>query len=94
MNNTITVPPYSISSLPNPSTITVTGAYLATSTNGVEWTTSLPSISDVKKLTDRVEALEKKLFILHENKEAMEKFESLKEAYEAYKIVEKLVYGG
>ena len=52
----------------------------------------LPNNLDFKKLSDRIDEIEKRLCILHENKTLQEKYESLREAYEAYKIIEKLVY--
>ena len=47
---------------------------------------------EYKQLLKRVNELEKKLCILHENSELHGKFESLRHAYEEYKIIEKLVY--
>ena len=52
----------------------------------------LPGNTEFKKLSDRVEIIEKRLCILQENEELQEKFKSLQQAYEAYKIIEKLVY--
>ena len=42
---------------------------------------------------ERLEMLEKKLFALTENKEKLEQFPSLKDAYDNYKLVEKMIFG-
>ena len=42
-------------------------------------------------LLKRVEELEERLLVLHPNHKLHEKYESLKEAYESYKIIERLV---
>lgn len=42
---------------------------------------------------ERLEMLEKKLFALTEDKEKLEQFPSLKDAYENYKLVEKMIFG-
>ncbi len=46
---------------------------------------------DIIKLQDRLEEIEKRLLILRPNIEKMEKYAALKEAYEAYKIIDGLI---
>jgi hypothetical protein len=60
------------------------------STSGATWT-SYPTNAEYDKLTARVEALEKRLAILQPNETMQEKYPALQEAYDAYKIIEKLV---
>lgn len=49
-------------------------------------------IDEHNTLLKRVEELEKRLLIIPPNEALQEKYPALKEAYEAYKIIEKLVY--
>ena len=51
------------------------------------------AVEPVMDLHDRVLAIEKKMAILNTNLERAEKFPALKEAYESYLIIEKLIYG-
>jgi hypothetical protein len=42
---------------------------------------------------ERLEMLEKKLFMITEDSEKLEQFPSLKDAYENYKLVERMIFG-
>ena len=50
-----------------------------------------PTISDHEMLIKRIEAIEDRLLILQPNQELQDKYPALQEAYEAYKIIEKMV---
>jgi hypothetical protein len=60
---------------------------------GVNPVLPLPLNSDEEfiKLRKRVEEIEKRLAILHPNEELQAKYPALQEAYDAYKIMEKIV---
>ena len=70
---------------------------LITSNSAGIWPTSnspydcFITTSEHKKLQDRVEEIEKRLAILQPNETLQEKYPALQEAYDAYKIIEKLV---
>lgn len=49
---------------------------------------------DFQDLKVRISEIEKRLYILQPNKDLEEKFESLKEAYNTYKIIEGLLASG
>ncbi len=52
---------------------------------------NLPDNSDFKELKDRIEGIEKRLAILIPNTELQARFPALQEAYDHYKLIEKLV---
>ena len=58
--------------------------------SGATWTSHTTN-AEYDKLAARVEALEKRLAILQPNETMQEKYPALQEAYDAYKIIEKLV---
>ncbi len=60
---------------------------------GVQLVLDLPSDPNFKKLLEKVQELEKRLLVLYPNEQLHEKYESLKEAYESYKLIEKLIDG-
>ena len=64
-------------------TPTFTGTYVFPDLNAKQ--------TDLHKIENRLIEIEKRLLILHPDFEQMEKYASLKEAYEAYKIIEKLI---
>jgi chaperonin cofactor prefoldin len=68
-----------------------TGILTTNSTNNSHIYLNLSDDKSFKDLMKRVEIIEQRLAILHPNEELQEKFESLKEAYDAYKIIERLV---
>lgn len=53
--------------------------------------TTFPTQEDHLKLCKRLEAIEERLAIIIPNQTLHDKFPALQEAYEAYKIVERLV---
>lgn len=59
----------------------------------IDWSYTTEHTSPVRDLYNRIVELEKKMAILNVNLERVEKFPALKEAYESYLIIEKLVYG-
>lgn len=67
-----------------------TQQYITNGINGATWTSHLTN-AEYDKLTARVVALEKRLAILQPNETMQEKYPALQEAYDAYKIIEKLV---
>lgn len=75
----------------------VTGVGLTTSTNwgtsAVQLELNLPTDPNFKRLADKVVELEKRLLVLHPNEQLHEKYPALKEAYDAYLIIERLVNG-
>jgi len=73
-------------------------AYLNTkfSKDANDWSANYNGVhhtAPILDLYDRIASLEKKMAILNVNLERVEKFPALKEAYESYLIIEKLVYG-
>jgi hypothetical protein len=70
----------------------IAGPGLSVCDSGTWITISSTTENSIKEMSSRIDELEKKLSILVENREAQEKFPALKEAYEAYKIIERLVY--
>jgi len=75
-----------------------TGAGLIVSNPGMYEETAilslhLPSNPDFIVLSNRVETIEKVLGILHPSSELHDQYPALKEAYEAYKIIENLITG-
>ena len=84
--------------IPNVSTTVfaspATSQYVLSNVSGgassTTWTT-YPSKTDYEKLEARVIALEERFAILQPNETMQEKYPALREAYEAYKIIEKLV---
>ena len=52
----------------------------------------VPSEAEFKNLMDRMAKIEERLAILEPNQELQDKYPALQEAYEAYKIIEKLVH--
>jgi hypothetical protein len=71
------------------------GMTVASSWNspGVQLELNLPLDPNFKKLSERIQELEKRLLVLHPNEGLHEKYPALKEAYEAYQIIEKLING-
>ena len=53
----------------------------------------LPNNSDFKKIQERMSAIEKRLAILEPNENLQAKYPALQEAYDHYKLIEKLVEG-
>jgi hypothetical protein len=76
----------------------VTGQVLTVGSNNIpSWTSSytipgVPSEEEFKNLMDRMVKIEERLAILEPNQELQDKYPALQEAYEAYKIIEKLVH--
>lgn len=58
---------------------------------GTGYYSDSPTKSDHEMLLKRIEEIEKRLFILQPNQELQDKYPGLKEAYEAYRIIEKMV---
>jgi hypothetical protein len=54
---------------------------------------NLPKDPNFQGLCNRIAELEKRLLVLHPNGELHEKYPALKEAYDTYLIIEKLVNG-
>jgi hypothetical protein len=54
---------------------------------------NLPMDPNFKRLIDRVMELEKRLLVLHPNEALHEKYPALKEAYDAYLMIERLING-
>lgn len=68
-----------------------------TMSNGSSWQTldlNLPDNKDFIDLKSRVEAIENRLAILGPNEELQARFPALQEAYDHYKLIEKLVNDG
>jgi len=64
--------------------------------NGYITIASALDLSDnetIQNLQKKVEELEKRLLVLHPNNKLHDKYESLKDAYEAYQIIERLIDG-
>lgn len=51
----------------------------------------LPNNKDFQDMTKRIEKIEERLSILRPNEELHEKYPALREAYEHYMLIEKLV---
>lgn len=51
----------------------------------------IPTAEEFKNLTDRITKIEARLAILHPNHLLQDRFPALQEAYDTYKMVEKLV---
>ena len=78
----------------DPSVFTSTGLAVVGSIGATYITGTFTSQSDSQILLKRIEAIEERLAILEPNQELQEKYPSLQEAYDAYKIIEKLVKSG
>jgi hypothetical protein len=64
--------------------------------NGAGWQTleiNLPDNKDFKELESRISKIEKILCILAPNEELQKRFPALQEAYDHYKVIEKLTLG-
>ena len=59
--------------------------------NAVWTSVSLPTNEDFQKLQARLSIIEERLAILEPNQPLQDKFPALQEAYDAYKIIERLV---
>jgi hypothetical protein len=76
----------------------VVGQVLTVGASGIpQWNSSytfpgIPSEEEFNKLMDRMTKMEERLAILEPNQELQDKYPALQEAYEAYKIIEKLVH--
>lgn len=55
---------------------------------------NLPDNKDFNELKERIECIEKRLAIVIPNTELQARFPALQEAYDHYKLIEKLVNGG
>jgi hypothetical protein len=55
---------------------------------------NLPDNKDFVELKERIENIEKRLAIIIPNKELQARFPALQEAYDHYKLIEKLVNDG
>lgn len=67
----------------------------STSTNNtfISNHSALPSVADLKSITSRLESIEKMLCILLPvDERKLQKFESLKTAYDNYKLIETLIH--
>lgn len=51
----------------------------------------LPTTEQMGAIADRLDAIEKRLLILQPNLELQDKYVSLKEAYDNYKLIERLL---
>jgi hypothetical protein len=72
--------------------VTTTGNAAGTIVVSADYTTwESPYPNETKELKERLEVIEKRLMIIHPDKELHEKYPALKEAYEAYRIVERLI---
>lgn len=73
--------------------ITTVGAgMLVTNSNwGTTLDLDLSNNKDFKEVSDRLAEIEKRLAILRPNKELQSRFPALQEAYDNYKLIEKLV---
>jgi hypothetical protein len=73
----------------------IAGQGLVMSSN-VSWAKlelDLPNNNDFNKLQERMSAIEKRLAILQPNEDLQAKYPALQEAYDHYKLIEKLVEG-
>jgi hypothetical protein len=73
----------------------VAGAGLTISNNS-SWRSinlDLPNNTDFRKIQERLNVIEGRLAILQPNQSLQDKFPALQEAYEAYKIIERLILG-
>lgn len=68
-----------------PGTVLISDGLLSVSS----W--QIPETNDLKKIQERLSVVEERLLIIYPDKEMHEKYPALKEAYEAYKVIEKLV---
>jgi len=72
------------------------GAGLLVNSNA-SWNTlelDLPNNKDFQKLNERLTKIEERLAILQPNENLQKRFPALQEAYEHYKLIEKLVNDG
>lgn len=73
------------------------GNGIATISAGSSWQTlelNLPDNEDFTKLKKRIEKIEERLAILKPNEDLQSRFPALQEAYDHYKLIEKLVNDG
>lgn len=76
------------------STISAGPYSIGTSTTLDLESTAIATIADVEVVGERLDKIEKRLCIISdENLEMIENFPALKDAYEHYKLIEKLVEG-
>jgi hypothetical protein len=67
-----------------------THTHIINSAVNTEWTT--PNEAELKTIDRRLEEIEKRLHILTKpNQELLDKYPALKEAYDHYKLIEKLI---
>ena len=74
--------------------VTAVGSGLVQSAYGNGWQTldlKLPENKDFQELQSRISAIEKRLAILQPNETLQAKYPSLQEAYDHYKLIEKIV---
>lgn len=69
--------------------------YITGSGSGITFSdTTLEVDTKFKTLEYRIDAIEKRLAIINPNKDLQSQFPALQEAYDHYKVIEKLVKGG
>lgn len=66
------------------------GSVLTSGVNGTSWSPVFTEF-DHQKLLKRIEAIEARLAIIEPNQALQDKYPALQEAYDAYKIIERLV---
>lgn len=67
-----------------------TYTHIGANTSTTEWTA--PNEAELKIINKRLEEIEKRLHILTKpDQDLMDKYPALKEAYDAYKLIEKLI---
>ena len=74
--------------------VTTVGSGLIQNTYGNGWQTldlKLPENKDFQDVQSRLAAIEQRLAILHPNETLQAKYPSLQEAYDHYKLIEKIV---
>lgn len=77
-------------------TSAASGATLTMSPRGPGFTTipsipGIPTAAEFRDMLDRMERIENRLAILIPNEDLQKRFPALQEAYDAYKMIEKLV---
>lgn len=68
--------------------------FITSANTNTGWLTpklNLPTDEDFQKLQARISIIEERLAILEPNQPLQDKFPALQEAYDAYKIIERLV---
>lgn len=72
----------------------VNGISVTSSVSGSTWistTSTLVTEGELNKVIERIEAIEKRLLLIEPNEELHQKYPALKEAYDSYKLIEKIV---